>query len=338
MKININAWAVKSPAGILEPFTYEQELRALDVLIAIKYCSLTRGDVGFIDNLWRDTTYPLVPGSEIFGTVKKTGESVRDLEVGDFVGVGYQITSCFTCRYCRQGKEQFCRRQKVVGVDGFGGLADHIVSDSRFVFKIPLNLQTSFHVPLMCSGLSIYAALKKAGVRRGMTVGLVGVGNLGHLALQVLDKMDCKVAVFSHSPHKEAKLRELGAENFVSSVDKKALKRESDKYDVILSACSAPLDWELYLKALTPEGTICFVGLPPKNISFPAAVLADHAQRRIQGSYIGSRSEMKEWLDFASKHEIKALAEIYPLSEANAVISMIRNGQIPFSVVLERKK
>ena len=276
-------------------------------------------------------------GSEIFGIVKDKGREVKDLEVGDYVGIGYQITSCFECDYCKQGKEQFCLQQKVLSVNGFGGLADYIVFDSRFAFKIPNKLQTAAHVPLMCSGLTPYSAIKRVGVEPGMKVGLVGVGNLGHLALQILNKSGCKVTVFSHSKSKEKVLRDLGAQNFIDSTDIKALKKEEKKYDVILSTSSGTLDWESYFRMLTPQGTICFVGLPPDNISFPVTLLADYAQRRVQGSYIGSRAEMKELLDFASKHDIKAVAEVYPMSEANEVVTKIRNKEINFSAILENR-
>lgn len=335
--MKINALAAKTPKGFLEPFVYEREIKPSDVLISIKYCSMTRGDVCFIDNFWGDTNYPLVPGSEIFGIVKEKGKEVKDLEIGDYVGVGYQMTSCSNCEYCKQGKEQFCKQQKVLSVNGFGGLADYIVFDSRFTFKIPNKLQTAAHVPLMCSGLTPYSAIKRVDVEPGMKVGLVGVGNLGHMALQILNKLGCKVTVFSHSKNKEGILRELGAQDFIDSTDKKALEKEEKNYDVILSTSSGTLDWESYIKMLTPQGTICFVGLPPDNISFPATLLADYAQRRVQGSYIGSRAETKELLDFTEKNDIKATAEVYPMSEANNVVSKIRNKGIKFSVVLENK-
>ncbi len=334
--MKINALAAKQPGGRLEKFSYQKELGPLDVLIKIKYCSMTRGDVCFIDNFWKDTNYPLVPGSEIFGIVQERGREVKDIRVEDYVGVGYQMTSCFMCEYCKQGKEQFCQKQKVLSINGFGGLADYIIFDSRFTFKIPKELQAAAHVPLMCSGLTPYSAIKKINVASGMNVGLVGVGNLGHMALQILHNMGCRVTVFSHSKDKEAKLRELGAENFIDSTNKQALIKEKGKYDAMLSTSSGTLDWDSYIRMLTPQGTICFVGLPPDNISFPATLLADYAQRRIQGSYIGSRAEMKELLDFASKNHIKAVAEIYPMSEINNVVSQIKNKQIPFSVVLER--
>ena len=338
MKIRINAWAVKKPKGQFQKFVYEKNIGEQEVLISVKYCGLSRGDVCFIDNFWGDTSYPLIPGVEIFGVIKEKGKKVKDLKINDFVGMGYQMSSCFKCEYCKGGKEQFCKKQKVISVNGYGGLADHIVFDSSFVFKIPSGLRTPSHVPLMCSGLTVYSAIKKANVRRGMKVGVAGIGNLGHLAVQILNKMGCEVTAFSHTKKKEATLRKLGAKHFVNSIDKKSLKKEKGKYDVILSTSSTPLNWPAYIEALKPQGNLCIVGLPEEDISFPPVLLADYAQRGVLGSYVGSRSEMKELLNFASKNHIKAITQVFPISEVNAVVTKIRNNKVPFSVVVKTNR
>lgn len=333
--MKIDAWSVKNPQGRLENFSYETTLKSIDVLISITYCSVTRGDVCFIDNFWGDTKYPLVPGMEIFGVVTKKGPAVRELKIGDYVGIGYQMSSCMACVYCNKGKEQFCKKQKVLSVDGYGGIAKNIVFDSRFVFKIPPSLQTASHVPLMSSALTPFSAIKRSKIESGMTVGLLGIGNLGHLALQILHAMGCRVTVFSHSKEKEAVAKKLGAYDFINSTDEKALEHLKSRFDFILSTSSGSLHWPSYIKALKPQGTICFVGLPAENISFPAILLADYAQKGILGSYIGSRSEMKELIEFASKHSIKAMTEVFSMADANKVIEKIRAKEIPFSAILK---
>jgi D-arabinose 1-dehydrogenase-like Zn-dependent alcohol dehydrogenase len=335
--MQINAQATRTPNGPFEPFSYEKEVGPLDVLVAVKYCSLTGGDLCFIDNLWGDTVYPLVPGSEIFGVVSGVGGEVKELKVGDFVGLGYQMSSCLVCDYCRQGQEQFCQNQHVLQINGFGGLADHIISDSRFVFKIPDRLQTPIYVPLLCSGLAPYSAIKASELKSGMKIGLVGVGNLGHLALQILMEMGCHVTVFSHSRTKEKFLRQLGAADFKISTDREVLQQESGKYDFIFSTSSGNLDWPLFIKALKPDGTLVFIGLPAQNISFPASLLADYSRKKIVGSYIGSRLEMAEFLDFANVNSIKPAVEIFPMSSANEVLAKLREKSILFSAVLENK-
>lgn len=332
--MKIKAWAAQKPKAGLEEFYYEKVIGPLDVLIKVKYCSFTRGDVCFIDNFWSDTSYPFVPSSEAFGVIKKTGNEVKDFKVGDFVGIGYQMNSCFECEHCKAGKEQFCQKQKVLGVNGYGALAEHIIFDSRFVYEIPKELQKPSYVPLMCSGLTVFSAIKKGKVRPKMKVGVVGIGNLGHLAIQILSKLDCEVTAFSHSKEKEKDLRRLGAKLFIDSTDKKQLEKEEGKYDFILSTSSGSLDWPLYIEALKPEGTLCFVGLPEEAISFPAVLLADYSQRSILGSYIGSREETRELLSFAEKNSIQAINQIFPVQDVQEVVVKIRNKEIPFSTII----
>lgn len=333
--MKIKAWAAKKPKADLEEFYYERTVGPLDVLIQVEYCSFTRGDVCFIDNFWNDTSYPFVPSSEAFGVIKRIGDKVKDFEVGDFVGIGYQVSSCFECGHCQVGKEQFCQKQKVLGVNGYGALAEHIIFDSRFVYKIPKKLQEPSYVPLMCSGLTVFSAIKKSKIRPKMKVGVVGIGNLGHLAIQILNKLGCEVTAFSHSKRKEKDLRKLGARLFIDSTDKKQLEKEEGKYDFILSTSPGSLDWPLYIKALKPEGALCFVGLPEEKISFPVVLLADYAQRNILGSYIGSREEMRELLSFAEKNNIQAIAQVFSVQEIQKVVVKIRRKEIPFSTVIK---
>ncbi|HEX7041968.1 MAG TPA: alcohol dehydrogenase catalytic domain-containing protein, partial [Patescibacteria group bacterium] len=159
--MKINAYASYVPKEELKSFTYERAPKENEIVVSINSCSITRGDIRFIDNYWNDTNYPMVPGLEIIGKVTEIGKDVKDIKIGDIVGIGYQVESCFTCEYCLAGKEQFCLNQKLIPVHGYGGLADTIIVDYRFAFKIPENLQSPDATPLLCSGLTPYAAIKK---------------------------------------------------------------------------------------------------------------------------------------------------------------------------------
>ncbi|KKQ92240.1 MAG: Alcohol dehydrogenase zinc-binding domain protein [Candidatus Woesebacteria bacterium GW2011_GWB1_39_10] len=330
----INGLAVLKQGDKLQPFSYEEELSENDILVSIKYSTCSLGDTRFIDNFWGDTKYPLIPSLEIIGEVKEIGKNVTGLQKGDVVGIGYQVSACFECDYCKQGKEQFCQKQKLICVGEFGGFADSIVVDYRFAFKLPENLQDAFSTPLMCSGLTPYAGIKKAGVKSGMKVGVIGIGGLGHLAIQFLNKIGCDVTAFSHTKSKEELLKKLGANNVVDSTNEIELQKLERWYDFLISTSSASLNWNLYVKALKPEGKLCFVGLPPKEVSLKAELLADYAQRSIIGNYIGSRSEMVEMLEFASKHSIKAVGEVFKMSEASEVVEKVKQNLVTFSAIL----
>ena len=335
IKMKINAYATFAPQSPLKKFIYEREPTKNEIVISIKSCSLTRGDVRFIDNYWKDTTYPFIPGLEIIGTVIKIGSEVKGFTKGDVVGVGYQVKSCFECEYCKAGKEQFCLKQRLIPLNEYGGFAEHIIIDYRFVFKMPDNLQTTESTPLLCSGLTVYTAIVKyISDNSAMKVGVVGIGSLGHLAIQFLNKMGNHVTAFSHTETKKNIIENLGAEDVIISNDLKTIKKLERTYDFILSTSAGSLSWQDYIKMLKPEGILCFVGQPPDNISFRAELLSDYAQKRVVGSYIGSRNDMKNMLTFAAKHKIHAFAEVYPMTKVNEAITLMRKNEIPFSAVL----
>src|SRR5687768_13601150 len=152
--MKIKAYAIKQKNGKAEPFYYERNVGDNEVTIKILYCSIARGDVQFISDDWGDTKFPLVPGHEIVGIVEEIGSNVTTLQVGDRVGVGYQQEACFECEFCKAGNEQFCAQQKVIGVDCYGGLAEHIIVDNRFAFKFPSVPHPAKSVPLLSSGLT----------------------------------------------------------------------------------------------------------------------------------------------------------------------------------------
>ena len=137
MMMRIRAHAIKEKGGRAEPFSYERAVGEHDVVVRITHCSVARGDIQFIDDDWGDARFPLVPGHEIVGIVEEVGSEVTDLQLGDRVGIGYQQEACFECFFCREGMEQLCPSQKVIAVDRYGGLADHIVVDGSVCVQAP---------------------------------------------------------------------------------------------------------------------------------------------------------------------------------------------------------
>lgn len=330
--MQINAFAADKPKANLKPFTYSAPIREDDVLIKISHCALGTPDVFFIDNFWGDMQFPLVPGYEIIGTAEKIGKNVKNIKIGDRVGIGYQVNSCGQCEYCLAGQENLCAKQELIGINHSGGLANHIIINHRFAFKIPKNLDPAKTAPLMCSGLTVYAAIKNSGVKKDMNVGVIGIGGLGHLAVKILNKIGCQVTAFSSHNSKNLK-NKLGFSQFINN--KKSLKGLERKYDFLLSTVYAEIDWNQYIKLLKPQGILSIVGLPPKEIHFSAALLADYSQRTIKGGFIGNRKQMKDLLAFADKHKIEAEVEVFPINQVNKVLDKIRRKEILFKAAIE---
>jgi len=238
-----------------------------------------------------------------------------------------------TCDFCVAGEENLCAMQEATCIGHPGGMGERVRVDSRFVFPIPDEIDSAVAAPLLCGGITVYAPLRRFGVRARSRVGVVGIGGLGHIALQMLRVMGCEVTAFSTSESKRAEAIGMGAQEFVASNDPKALIRQASRFDLILSTVHARLDWTSLVRALRPNGTLCLLGSPPGLIQIPPALLVT-AQRAVAGSDIGSRAAIREMLAFSARHHITPQVETLPMSEVNAAIRRVRENAVRYRVVL----
>ncbi|AYB33561.1 NAD(P)-dependent alcohol dehydrogenase [Chryseolinea soli] len=332
--MKIEAYAVKQPGGKAEPFAYERRLDKNEVLVKISHCAIATGDVQMMNNAWGDSKFPLVAGHEIIGTIEQRGSAVEHLKNGDRVGVGYQLAACFHCEFCWDGNEQFCPEQKVIAVDFPGGLAKHIIVDGRFAFKIPRELDSAKAAPLLSSGLTVYAAIVRANLPENSKTAVLGIGGLGHLAIQFLHKMGHDVSAFSRSREKSEMIRTLGGE-FVDSSNLSANTALTRKFDFILSTLNVNFDLNAYLQMLSPQGKLCVVAQPLNKLPLNMGLLYDYAQRTIYGNYTGSRKDMTNMLAFSAKHNIQSMVEVMAFSQLNEAIDLVKKGKVPMKMVLQ---
>ena len=334
--MQIRAHAIKRKGGRAEPFSYERAVGSHDVLVRITHCSLARGDVQFMDDEWGDARFPLVPGHEIVGIVEELGSEVAGLRRGGRVGIGYQQEACFACSFCRQGTEQFCPSQKVIAVDRYGGLAEHIVVDGRFAFPLPPRLDSAKSAPLLSSGLTVYAGIRRAGLPDRSRVAVLGVGGLGHLAIRFLSEMGHEVTGFSHSPGKREFIERLGGV-FADSSDTQIMRDHYGAFDLILSTLNVAFDLDSYVRMLTPQGRLCLVASPMEPLSLSGQLL-NNSGRSVYGNYIGSRADTEHMLEFSARHGIEAVVEVMPFARLNEAIERVRGRQVPVGLVLEHRE
>ncbi len=333
--MNIKSYAVNAPHGKLSLFDYPaKELGPFDVKVQITHCGICHSDIHLIDNDWGRSVYPLVPGHEIVGIVTGKGSLVNHLSIDERVGIGWQRSACLECDVCLNGDENYCRNTQATCVGHHGGFAEFIHADSRFVFPIPDGLQSENAAPLLCGGVTVFSPLKHFGVKPTMRVGVIGIGGLGHLALQFAKAFGCEVVAFSHSAAKEAEARSFGADYFASSIDPAALEDFGSALDFVISAGYADLEWEAFLETLRPNGKLCIVGVPQEPLSIPALPLIA-GRRMVCGSAIGGRSDMRQMLEFAARHDIKAKTELEPFERINEAVEKVRSGKARYRVVLE---
>lgn len=333
--MTFRAYAAPAAGKALEPITLERpsELGAFDVEIAVECCGICHSDIHLIDNDWKVSSYPLVPGHEIVGTVARKGSLVQHLKEGDRVGVGWQCASCMTCEWCERGEEPACDRHVATCVRRPGGYAEYLVADSRFAFPVPDALPSEAAAPLLCGGITVYTPLSRHA-RPAHRVGVIGVGGLGHLALQFARAMGCEVTAFSTSPSKEAEAKRFGAHEFVVSTDEKAMKSRTNYFDLLLSTVTADLNWPQWVGLLRKFGRLQLVGASPGNVSVPVMQLVG-GQKTISGTIIGGRSGIREMLAFAARHGVRAQSEVLPLDRVNDAIARVRANEARYRMVLK---
>jgi len=331
--VGFHAYAARRARGRLAPFVYRPErLGPHDVELRISHCGICHSDVHLVDGDWGALRYPMVPGHEIVGIVTARGARVRELALRQRVGVGWQRGACLECDACVRGEENLCPDEAATCVGHHGGFAERIRVDARFAFPIPETLRSEHAAPLMCGGVTVYAPLRRYA-RAGSRVGVVGIGGLGHLALQFARAMGCEVTAFSASADKEAEAHGFGAHRFVRMREPRALRAATGSLDFLLSTVFRPLDTAPLLDTLRPNGVLCFVGVPEAPLRLDVGSMLGR-QLGVATSAIGGRAAMREMLEFSARHGIAPQVQVRPLAEANAALGEVRKGRARYRVVL----
>ncbi len=316
------------------PFRYAPgKLGPQEVEIGITHCGICHSDLHLISNDWGISQYPFIPGHEIVGAITAVGADVRSLEVGQRVGLGWQSNSCGACEWCIRGMENLCPSAEATCVHRHGGYADRVRANARFVIPIPEALESAHAAPLLCGGITVYNPLRTHGINPSSRVGVVGIGGLGHIAIQFARVFGAEVTAFSSSAGKEEEVRALGAHNFVNTRESKALKEVIGTQDFILSTVNVDQDWGVFIQALRPTGTLCFVGVPPSAVSVNAFPLIS-GLRSISGNPTGSPYRLREMLDVAARHGVKAQIESFPMAKANEAIEKVKKNKVRYRAVL----
>ncbi len=326
-------YAAKAVGKRLEPFTYEQpKLGEYDVRVSVTHCGVCHTDIQAIDDYYGITTFPFVPGHEIVGQVSDVGSAVSGLKEGDRVGIGWQGRSCMQCEWCLQGEEQLCLDIVSAGTwVPYGGFSSSVLVDSRFAYKLPDAMSSEVAAVLMCAGLAVYSPLRLYATRSAQKIGIIGVGGLGHLALQFARALDYNVTGISSSPEKKEQAQTFGAEHFIVSNDQTNLQQAEFSFDLLLCTANDNIKWQLLLNTLKRNGSMILVGFP--DVTFNSTDLVAH-QLSITGSFLGNRATMQEMLLFAQTHSIKPMVELMPMTKVNEAIQKLKEGKARYRIVL----
>jgi uncharacterized zinc-type alcohol dehydrogenase-like protein len=338
------AYAAASAGAQLEPIEIERrELRPHDVLIDIKYAGVCHSDIHQAREEWGKAIFPMVPGHEITGVVSAVGPAVTKFSVGDQAGVGVFVDTCRTCDHCTQGFEQYCTGHASSTYNGTeadkvtptqGGYSRAIVVDENYALHIPENLGLDIAAPLLCAGITVYSPLREWKAGKGKSVGVIGLGGLGHMAVKIAHAMGADVTLISHSANKKEDALRLGAQHFLLSSDKDQMKAAKDSLDIIINTVSVNLDLNHYLSLLKLDGTLVLVGLPIEPLSLRTFSLTG-SRRRLAGSQVGSIAETQEMLDFCAEHGFGADIEVIDAAEINTAWERVVNSDVKYRFVID---
>jgi len=338
-------YGATSATDPLNPVRFERrEPRPQDVVIDILYCGVCHSDLHTVRNEWGNTVYPVVPGHEIVGRVSAVGDAVTRFSPGDMVGVGCMVNSCQHCESCAEGLEQYCENGFIATYNGeemhtggmtFGGYADNIVVDEKFVLSIPANLDPAAAAPLLCAGITTYSPLRHWQAGPGKKVGIVGLGGLGHMGVKLAHAMGAHTVLFTTSPNKVEDGKRLGADEVVVSKDPDAMAQHLNSFDFILNTVAAPHNLDPFLALLRREGTMTLVGAPAEPHPSPHVFNLIFKRRHLAGSLIGGIAETQEMLDFCGQHNIVCDIEMIPIAAINEAYERMVKSDVKYRFVID---
>ena len=341
---NVRAFGTEAAEAPLKALNIDRRtVTPHDVEIEILFCGICHSDLHSARNEWHGTIYPIVPGHEIVGRVTSVGNHVSKFKVGDLAAVGCMVDSCRECEYCKEGLEQFCEPgntltfnspDKYLNTQTYGGYAESIVVDEKYVLSVPENLDLAGTAPLLCAGITTYSPLKHWKVGPGQKVGVVGIGGLGHMGIKIAKAMGAHVVVFTTSLSKTEDAKRLGADEVVLSTDAEQMAAHAKSLHFILDCVSAQHDMDAYLSLLKVDGALVLVGAPmePLPVTSFSLILG---RRTFAGSNIGGIAETQEMLDFCAKHNITADIELINVDQINEAYERLLKGDVRFRFVID---
>jgi alcohol/geraniol dehydrogenase (NADP+) len=331
----IQAWAALEAGAPLSPYRYDPgPLGVEEVEVAVEHCGICHSDISIVNNDWGVSHYPVVPGHEIIGRIAALGPNARGLSVGQRVGIGWTSESCLYCESCLAGEHQLCAGARATIVGHHGGFADRVRAHWLWATPIPEALDPALAGPLLCAGATVFNPLLGLDVKPTDRVGVIGIGGLGHLALQFARAWGCEVTAFTSTAAKADEARRLGAHRVIASNDSDAIRGAANTFDYLLMTVNVPLDWSAYVATLRKHGRFALVGAVLEPIHLSAVELFLGA-KVVAGSVTAGPGRVAKMLDFAARHGIAPQVERFPLKEVNAAMAHLASGKARYRIVLD---
>jgi alcohol dehydrogenase/propanol-preferring alcohol dehydrogenase len=332
----MRAMQVSEPGGDFELVEREvPEPGRGEALVRVHACGVCHSDSFAKEGGYPGVTHPLVPGHEIAGRIERLGDGVEGWEVGRRVGVGWFGGNCGWCEWCRRGSLIDCENMGIPGVTMDGGYADYVIVRATALASMPDELDDAEAAPLLCAGITTYNALRRSGATGGQRVAILGVGGLGHLALQFAARLGFDTVAVARGTDKEELARKLGAHEYVDSTagDPAQELQRLGGVDLILSTVTSAQAMGAVFGGLRPHGKLLVVGASMEPIPVPAAALIGGG-KSIVGHASGTARDSEDTLLFSAWTGVRPMIETFPLERAAEAYAKMMSGEARFRMVI----
>jgi D-arabinose 1-dehydrogenase-like Zn-dependent alcohol dehydrogenase len=302
--------------------------------IKVLACGICRSDSMCKDGHFPGIQYPRVPGHEVAGVVDAVGAGVLDWKVGERVGIGWHGGFCGRCDPCRRGDFFACVTGQVTGISFDGGYGEYMIAPASAIARMPAELSPVDAAPLMCAGITTFNALRNSGARPGDVVAVLGLGGLGHLAVQYAAKMGFHTVGIARGKDKEPLARQLGASVYIDSQsqDPAAELQQLGGASVILATATSGEAMSAVLGGLAIRGTMLLIGVDDSMQVSPMFLLMGN--RSVKGWYSGTSIDTQDTLAFSAHTGVRSMNETFPLEKVTEAYDRMMSGKARFRVVL----
>jgi len=310
-----------------------------EVRVKVQACGICHSDSMVKEGGFPGLTFPRVPGHEVAGVVDAIGSGGARWKVGDRVGVGWHGGSCGYCDACRRGDSFACQTaMRVTGITSDGGYAEYMIAPSDALAAIPVELDPIAAAPLMCAGITTFNALRNSGARGGDLVAVLGVGGLGHLAVQYSAKMGYRTVAIARGADKEPLVRELGATKYIDTTrsDPAAELAKLGGAKAVLATVTDSAAMAATIGGLAPNGTLMVIGASGPMTFNPQMILL--TRQSIKGWYSGTSIDTQDTLQFSVLTGVRSKNEVFPFERVSEGYDRMMSGNARFRVVLNMAK
>ena len=306
-----------------------------EVRIRVQACGICHSDSIVKDGLFPNIQYPRVPGHEVAGVIDAVGQGVAQFIAGQRVGVGWHGGYCGVCDFCRRGDFFACITGQITGITRDGGYADYMIAPASAVARMPNDLSPVEAAPLMCAGITTFNALRNSGAQPSELVAVLGLGGLGHLAVQYAAKMGYYTVAIARGQDKAPLAKQLGATTYIDSQaqDPAAELTKLGGAKVILATVTSGEAMSAVQGGLAVKGTLLVIGAAGSMEVSPLFLL--NGCRSVKGWYSGTSIDSQDTLAFSARTGVRSMNEVYPLARAAEGYERMTSGKARFRVVLE---